>query len=136
MTRSRIILGLVGGAMIIASAAAHSLLGWPQLRAALVQGGVPAALIPGLTVGWHFGGAAMLAFGIIVISLLVDRLRGRQVSLRPVLIIAVVYLLFGIGAIVYSRDAFFTIFVVPALLLLAASWGQDAAAARVGVRTT
>ena len=42
---------------------------------------------------------------IIVISLLVDRLRGRQVSLRPVLIIAVVYLLFGIGAIVYSWDA-------------------------------
>ena len=62
MNRARSILGIVAGVLMIASAAAHSLLGWPQLRAELVKARAPGDLVQGLAMGWHFGGAAMVTF--------------------------------------------------------------------------
>ena len=125
--RLRVVLGSVAGVILVGSSAAHSLLGWPQLGAGLASAGAPPDLITGLAIGWHFAGAAMLVFGVIVIRLFAD-LRRRRVPLWPALVIAVVYLAFGAGALAVSdMNPFFLVFIVPGLLLLLASWGQPAA---------
>jgi uncharacterized membrane protein len=62
----------------------------------------------GLSVGWHFAGVAMLVFGAIVVLLFTHRLRGRPVSLAPVSIIALAYVVFGTWALIVSNlDPFF-----------------------------
>jgi hypothetical protein len=123
MKQLRNILGFIVGAMLIASSAAHSLLGWRQLRADLSKAQLPAELILGLEIGWHFAGAAMFAFGCIVIFLFINKIKEQTISLRPAFIIALVYLAFGSWALAVSKfNPFFLIFIIPGLLLLAAAW--------------
>jgi len=125
MQRGRLGLGLIAGLMILASSAAHSLLGWPRLRHALTEADTPADLIVGLSIGWHFAGLAMLIFGALAILLFADALRGRPVSLRPVLLIGIAYLVFGTWSLTVSNlDPFFLAFLVPGVLLLVGSWGH------------
>ncbi len=128
MSRTRAIIGLVGGGMQILSSAAHSLLGGPALLKELAPFHVGADLERGVTVGWHFGGACMLAFGVIAVATFARRLRGQPASLLPVLVIACTYLAFAAWALAISRfDPFFLVFVVPGALLLVAATGRDAA---------
>ena len=128
MNRTRSILGIVAGVLMVASAAAHSLLGWPQLRAQLAQSRVPDDLALGLAVGWHFGGAAMAAFACIVLWVFLRRFRGEPAPLVPAAIISAVYLAFGAGALAVSGDPFFLVFIVPGLLLAAASFPRRGSA--------
>jgi hypothetical protein len=58
---------LAAGLLLLVSSLAHSLLGWPQIRPQLVAAGGPEDLVGALAVGWHFGGVAMAAFGVIVL---------------------------------------------------------------------
>jgi hypothetical protein len=88
MARARAVLGLVAGAFLLLSAAAHSLLGWKQLQGELARASVPADLVFGLKAGWQFGGVAMVALGVIVLHLSLRRLRGEDVSPLPGLAIA------------------------------------------------
>lgn len=123
MSRPRISLGIFLGAILVASSAAHSLFGWPQMSARLSATQAPADLIAGLQIGWHFAGLAMLTFGSIVIWTFSNYLRNHPVSLRPAQIIALVYLSFGLWALAVSRfDPFFFIFIVPGLTLVAVAW--------------
>jgi hypothetical protein len=123
MSRTRSMLGLIAGFMLVASSAAHSLVGWPQLRAALAQTRAPEDLVLGLAFGWHFAGAAMLTFGCIVLSLCVSAMRRRVVSYVPAFIIALLYLVYGAWAYAASgRNPFFFVYIVPGVLLAAASW--------------
>jgi hypothetical protein len=125
MQRGRLILGLITGVLLLASSAAHSLLGWPQFRHGLTEAHAPADLIVGLSLGWHFAGVAMLVFGVIVILLFTDALKGRPASLRPALAIAIGYLVFGTWALTVSNlDPFALVFLVPGALLLVAAWGR------------
>jgi hypothetical protein len=124
MQRGRLGLGLITGVLLAASSAAHSLLGWPQFRHGLSEAHAPADLIVGLSLGWQFAGVAMLVFGIIVILLFIDALKRRPVSLRPVLVIAIGYLVFGTWALTVSNlDPIGLVFLVPGALLLVAAWG-------------
>jgi hypothetical protein len=128
MQRGRLVLGLIAGVMILATSAAHSLLGWPRLRHALTEADTPAELIVGLSIGWHFAGLAMLVFGALAILLFADALKGRPVSLRPVLLIGIAYLVFGTWSLtVSSLDPFFLAFLVPGILLLVGSSGRPGA---------
>lgn len=123
MNRIRIVMGLLAGSLVVLSSAAHSLLGWKQLRLALDETHAPPSLVTGLSIGWHFAGVAMFAFGCIVLATFTDALRRRPVSLRPVGFIALVYLLFGVWALrVSNLDPFFLVFIVPGSMLAAASW--------------
>lgn len=123
MSRTRSMLGLIAGFMLIASSAAHSLLGWPQLRGALTQTRAPEDLVLGLAFGWHFAGAAMLTFGCIVLWLYVGAMRRSVVSYLPAFFIALLYLVYGAWAYAASgRNPFFFVFIVPGVLLAAASW--------------
>jgi hypothetical protein len=129
MQRGRLVLGLIGGVVILVTSAAHSLLGWPQLRRALTTADTPADLIVALSIGWHFAGLAMLVFGVLAILLFADALRGRPVSLRPVVLIAIAYLVFGTWSLtVSSLDPFFLAFFVSGILLLMGAWSRPGAA--------
>jgi uncharacterized membrane protein (DUF4010 family) len=83
---------------------------------------VPGDLALGLAVGWHFGGASMLTFACIVLWTFFRRLRGEAAPLVPTAIISAAYLTFGAGALAVSGDPFFAVFIVPGLLLAAASY--------------
>ena len=122
MARVRAVLGLIASLIVILSSATHSFLGWSWLRGQLAAARVPPDLTFGLKVGWQFGGVAMLAFGLILLALFVKRLRGESVSSLAAVVVAVAYLGFGVWAFFASGfDPFFFIFIVPGILLLAAS---------------
>jgi hypothetical protein len=125
MPRFRLILGLVAGAVMIASSAVHSIFGWRALAGALADAHVPGELVAALGLGWRFGGAAMLAFGVIVVALFTHRLKGSSVTLRPAIVIGLTYVAFGAWALAVSRfDPFFLIFVVPGAVVLTAALSQ------------
>lgn len=122
MNRARTILGLIAGALMVLSSAAHSVLGWKALSGELTAAQAPADLIQALGIGWQFGGVAMLAFGCIVIALFRQRMKAVPVSLMPATVIGAAYFLFGVGAFVAGGfDPFFMIFVVPGLFVLIAA---------------
>jgi hypothetical protein len=128
MDRFRSIVGLVAGVAMMLSAAAHSLLGWRQLKSELEPLHAPAELVRAIGTGWNFGGAAMLAFGFIVVALFTHRLKGRSVTLRPAIVIGTTYVAFGAGALVVNDfDPFFLVFVIPGVLLLIASIARRSA---------
>ena len=122
MSRWRNALGISVGVILVLSSAAHSLLGWKALGDELAKTNAPADLITNLEIGWYWGGVAILTFGILVIVAFRDRMRNPLHSLRPTLILGVLYAAFGVWAIIRSASLFFLIFVVPGVLLIAASW--------------
>ena len=124
MTKARAVLGLIAGAVLILSSGAHPFLGWPGLRGQLAAAKVPADLVRGLQTGWHFGGAAMLAFGIIVVAMFARDLRGQPVSMLPAAVIGFAYLAFRAGALLATElNPFFLVFIVPGVPLVLAATG-------------
>jgi hypothetical protein len=120
MPSLRTILAVVGAMMLIASSAAHSLLGWPSLRGRLTAASVPADLLAGLAMGWHFGGVAMLALGVIALWAAAER-RSRAANFA-LAVIGAAYLAFGMGAAAtLGWDPFQLIFLIPGALLAAAA---------------
>jgi hypothetical protein len=105
---------LSAGLLLLASSLAHSLLGWPQIRPQLVAAGVPEDLVGALAAGWHFGGVAMAAFGVIVLLAWRRSRHGDAAGLEAVAVVAAAYLAFGTAAFVMRSFApFFLIFIVP-----------------------
>jgi len=124
MTILRIVLGFVLATFFILSGFRHSILGWRRLSSRLQDAHAPGELIGNLALGWHLGGAAMFAFGLMLIFLYVKFLRDGASSLRIAQLIAIFYIGFGSWAQVVSHNTFFTVmFIVPGLLLLFAASG-------------
>lgn len=122
MRNARLVAGWIGGAIMALSSAAHSLLGWKALAEQLAATTAPADLVRGLALGWHFAGAAMLAFAVIVCAVFGAALKGRSRPALPAVVIGLLYVVFGVAALALSGlDPFFAIFVVPGLLVL---WGS------------
>lgn len=112
------VLGFVTAALLLASALAHGLIGWPAFHQSLSAEGVDATLLGALAVGWYFGSAAMLAFAFIVASQAVRRLKGRPVDRSSLGGIAVMYLVFGSAAFVLRDfNPHFLLFVVTGVLV-------------------
>jgi hypothetical protein len=102
----------VAGATMLASAGAHALLGWPGLNTALQQTNVPADLVTGLAIGWYFGSASLLAFGLIVLVAARRVWRGDKTVGAYLWPIVILYLLFGLAALVATGfNPFFLLFV-------------------------
>jgi hypothetical protein len=118
MNRLRPVFGIAAGIFLIVSSVAHSILGWRSMAERLAATNAPSDLQNGLRVGWQFGGAVMLALGVMVIHIFVGRLKGEARSLAPVAIVSVTYLAFGAwAAAATGGDPFFLLFLVPGLLL-------------------
>ncbi len=112
------IAGSLGALLIMLSAPVHSLVGWPELQSQLARLNAPAELVQGLQIGWHFAGAAMVAFGLIVLHAFQSRARGTNAPV-PSWTVAALYLLFGgIALVVSGFDPFFLVFIVPGALVL------------------
>ena len=124
MTLIRALVGVIISCMLLASSAAHSLLGWPPQKAELVAARASPYLISRLAMGWHFAGMAMFVFGAIAVYTFVMRLRRRPVSLWPVWLVAAGYIAYGAAALaLQGGDAFFLFtFLMPGILLGLAAW--------------
>ena len=120
MSKLRPVLGVIAGVVLILSSGAHSFMGWPALRQQLADAGASADLQAGLQVGWQFGGAAMVAFGVIALWTFLARSQPRP-SRTPAAIIAMVYVLFGAWALVSTGNPFFLIFIIPGSMLAVAA---------------
>lgn len=126
--RFRNILGLIAALFVLLSAAAHGALGWPAMMAELAKTNMPSELAHGLQVGWLFGSACMVMFGVLLTRLFIRRLRGDAESAVPARIVGGGYVLFGTWALVTSNfDPFYAVFVVPGVLLLVTSQTSNGA---------
>ncbi len=122
MQSFRAVVGMCAGLMLILSAGAHSLAGWPGLGARLRAAQAPADLVAGLAMGWHFGGASMLVFGVLMLALFVARFRGERVAVWPAMLVGTMYVAFAAWVSMQNGwDAFYLVFVVPGVLLLLAA---------------
>ena len=125
MSKLRNILGLIAGVILVLSSGAHTFMGWQALGAELAKTNTPAELVTGLEIGWKWGGAAMLVFGVIVTAIFLKRYRGESVPTFGPALVSVAYIGFGAWALVHSNfDPFFFIFIVPGVLLALASTGR------------
>ena len=120
----RDVLGFIGGGLILVSSAAHSFGGWPAIASELAKTNAPADLVTGIAAGWYFGGAAMVIIGVTVVLQFVEFRWIPSVSLRATHVAVLFYLAFGLGALAITREAFSALFIVPGLVLAAASWGR------------
>jgi hypothetical protein len=98
MRRAGTIALLATGVLLVASALAHAFLGWPPIRQALGEGGVDPELVLGLAVGWLYGSAAMLTFGVLTLMSWRAVRHGTINAARVMWPIAGMYLLFGAAA--------------------------------------
>jgi hypothetical protein len=125
MSRLRTILVVAAGLVLIASSAAHSLLGWPRLLARLTAENAPLDLISALAMGWHFAGVAMLTLGLLAIWL--ASVAQQSVGVRvPVGLIGIAYLGFAAAtAAAFGFDFIEVVFLTPGALLTAAAFIPD-----------
>lgn len=118
------LIGLFAALFLVLSSGAHGLLGWPTMMQEIAKTNAPPDLVRGLRVGWLFGSACMAIFGIVLTRHFLRRRRGQNDDTVPVQLIASGYLLFGVWALVVSDfDPFYSVFIVPGLLLLFAASG-------------
>jgi hypothetical protein len=98
----------------------HSLAGWPALRRTMAGTSVPAEVVDGLAVPWHFAGMAMVLSGVLV-ALDLRAPRASPAPRRFAMTIGAAYVLFGFaGLALVKADPTFALFIVPGLLVLAA----------------
>ena len=96
--KSRAVVAWIASILLIASSVAHAFLGLPPLQDSLRRAGVDADVMETVTVGWLFGSAAMMAFGLIMLFRALRLSRGREVDRAPGLVIAFCYVVFGVTA--------------------------------------
>lgn len=126
MRKTRFVIGVIAGALMVFSGAAHSLMGWKQARHILARTTASADFSDGLAVPWHFAGVAMVMSGVIVIAFFISALRGRPESRFAVLVIGAAWLLFAIwGATFVKPDPSFAIFGLPGILVLIGALGAS-----------
>lgn len=114
--------GLFAGLMLVLSCGAHTIMGWDMMRSQLSKTNAGPELVKGLMVGWMFGGMAMLAMGAITVLIFGARIRGQAVSMEPVRVISVGYVVFALWVgLTYDFDPFFLMFLAPAVLVGIAS---------------
>lgn len=120
--KTRNVVGLIASVIIILSSFAHIFGGWPAISKQLAATNAPADLVLGLKIGWIFGGVAILTFGLICGAIFRHRMRGEGVPILMARMIGIVYVLFGLYALVTSGfDPFFAIFLVPGAMLVFAA---------------
>jgi hypothetical protein len=120
----RLLVFLVG-LILVLSSGVHGILGWKMVHQALLDAGTPVDLVDTVRLGWHFGSVSMAAFGVIVI-LAWSGMRAAAWPLRPGLVIAAAYVLFGVAATIASGFSlhFIFLFALPGLLLLVGLSGR------------
>ena len=99
-------IGALGGLLMFGFGVTHSFVGWPALVTELRQWNVPAPVISGLTLPWHFTGLAMAVFGWIGVSVSWRRPPGA----------ATTGLVVGSASVAFGIVSAFVVPVVPLLV--------------------
>lgn len=107
----------LAGVLMLLSALAHGLMGWPVMSAELAQTGASPDLVAGLGAGWLWGSVAMAVFGIITLGAGARLRQGNRSGVPALLAIGLGYVAFGAWAfVVRGYEPFFLLFVVTGLL--------------------
>jgi hypothetical protein len=115
---------LVSGILLLATAAAHGLLGWPAVRGELDAVHPPDDIVRAISIGWLYGSAAMAAFGVLALGAWRAARTGRMPVAGVAGTISALYVGFGGWALVRtSGGAHFIAFVALGLLLGLAAYG-------------
>jgi len=123
MSRTARWLLLVAGILLLLTAAAHAFIGWPAIREELLASEAPGSLVRAIGIGWLYGSAAMLTFGVIALTVWWWAQTGKMMMGRVAGVIALLYLGFGTWAFFYSSlNPHFIGFIVLGVLLGAASY--------------
>ncbi len=93
----RTVVLLLAGILMLLASFAHALAGWPHFATELGASGAPADLLVPLSIGWHWGSAAMGAFGLIVLTAAWKRWRGDRSGAWAVKWVAACWMLFGLA---------------------------------------
>jgi len=113
----RFYLLLLAGILMLLSALAHGLLGWPAMRGELDRVGAGTDLAGALAAGWFWGSAAMTAFGLLTVVCALRFRRGDPSGRTPLLIVSACYVLFGLAAtLARGFNPHFLLFLATGLL--------------------
>lgn len=92
----------------------------PATASSLGWGSIPCEQPGALAVGWHLGGVAMAAFGVIVLLAWRRARHDDAAGLEAVTVVAAACIVFGTAAFVMRSFApFFLIFIIPGVALAA-----------------
>jgi hypothetical protein len=117
--KTRSALGFLGGILLFLSGVAHAFLGWPPFQKSLEEMNVSETVVAPLSIGWYFGSAAMLTFGLLIVQSANALLRRREHRVNPGPAIALCYICFGVTAFVVRDFALhFLTFVGMGILVL------------------
>lgn len=121
----RTILGLLASGLLLLSAGAHAVLGWPAVRKELTAAKLSPDLITGIMVAWQFGGMTMFVLGGLLGEQFLRRWKGLSTSPFPAFLVGGAYVLFGMSAMVWlGFQVFYLVFIVPGIMLLFAGWAR------------
>jgi hypothetical protein len=107
----------LAGVVMLVSAVAYGLMGWPTMSEGLTQAAASPDLIAGLQAGWYWGSVSMAVFGAITL-IAGGRLRHGNRSGVPILLaVGAGYLIFGAAAfLLHGHQPHFLLFVLTGLL--------------------
>ncbi|HSR15793.1 MAG TPA: hypothetical protein VLL51_08575 [Gemmatimonadales bacterium] len=107
----------LAGVLMLLSALAHGLMGWPAMAAELAQTAASPDLVAGLGAGWLWGSVAMAVFGTITLGAGARLRHGNRSGIPALLAIGLGYVAFG-GWAFAARDfePFFLLFVLTGIM--------------------
>jgi hypothetical protein len=93
---------LAAGIFIFLGGLAHTILGLPDLNAAIARGDIGTPVAGGMQMVWTFAGLAMDVLGILVVLFSAEVRRGLRTGWVKAMIVGAFFLLFGLSAYAWS----------------------------------
>ena len=113
---------LVMGVLITLGAYGHGFMGRRNVDVELDKFAIASNVYTMLYVVWYFVSGCMLLFGLTVIAAWVQQRKGKLALLPVTGLIGILYLLTGVGGMIYRNgDPFMSVFIVEGGVLLVAA---------------
>lgn len=103
---------LLSGILIALGGLGHSFGAVAQIHTALGGSAVDPRVFRLIIAVWHFAGAAMVALGALVVAGWMKARSGQKTDKTVPVVVALFYVAYGICALLWMREPFWTIFVV------------------------
>ena len=95
---------IISALLMVFGAVGYAFVMLPDLHGDLVEIGVRPTVLRGTVLHLYFAGMAMFGFALIVSAAAIQAIRGVQPARLPLLVIAVIYTVFGVMAFSTSRS--------------------------------
>lgn len=113
---------LIAAIVIALGGFGHSLSGVAPVQQALTTAAVDPHVSLLILAVWHFAGMAMVMLGLIALWQWREVRGGRQPKSFPLYLIALSYLVYGVAAMLFTGSAFFSIFTILGVAVLASTY--------------